>query len=323
MKIILKVLLILFILASNTMFSQDTNIVKYFPLKVGNVWFYNGSATIGVMGCFRTFYQKIFIDSSKIITGKVFYKFNVQTLYLTGQGNCGGFSFIENGTYYRIDSVSGNIYKYYSNYTNCSLSPYERLIDSLKSNRLGDTAYICNSGSYMPGKKLFDTASYPFLNVQLSSKTFGPATYIDYIPTNVFSKNFGLVKYAESGPGFSSQSNLKGCIIGGVVYGDTTFSVIGINQISTEVPTGFNLSQNYPNPFNPTTQIVFELPKSSFTSLVAYDASGREISILVNEELQAGSYSVDWNASAYPSGVYFYKITAGEYVQTRKMVLIK
>lgn len=102
-----------------------------------------------------------------------------------------------------------------------------------------------------------------------------------------------------------------------------TIIPIGINPISTEIPKSYSLSQNYPNPFNPTTKIKFELPKAGFVKIITYDAVGREINTLVNENLQAGIYETDIDASSLPSGVYFYKIEAGDFVNTKKMILIK
>ncbi len=99
--------------------------------------------------------------------------------------------------------------------------------------------------------------------------------------------------------------------------------IIGINPISTEIPVKFNLYQNYPNPFNPVTKIKFDLPKSESVKLIIYDALGREISTIINEKLNAGIYSVDWDATNYPSGVYFYQLTSGSYIETKKMVLVK
>ncbi len=104
--------------------------------------------------------------------------------------------------------------------------------------------------------------------------------------------------------------------------------VIGVKPISSEVPQHFELYQNYPNPFNPITKIKFSIPpvrqRHAFdVRLVIYDILGREVSVLVNEELKPGTYEVEWNASNYPSGVYFYKLISGVYSETRKMVLIK
>ncbi len=104
--------------------------------------------------------------------------------------------------------------------------------------------------------------------------------------------------------------------------------VIGVEPISSEVPQQFELYQNYPNPFNPTTKIKFSIPpvgqRHAFDLLlVIYDILGREVVTLVNEELKPGTYEVEWNASNYPSGVYFYKLTTDSYSETKKMVLIK
>lgn len=100
-------------------------------------------------------------------------------------------------------------------------------------------------------------------------------------------------------------------------------TAIGIQQISTEIPAGFMLSQNYPNPFNPMTKLRFQIPVTSFVNIKVFDAIGREVTTLVNEDLKAGSYEADWDASAYPSGAYFYRLSAGDFSITKKMVLVK
>ncbi|MBL7128653.1 MAG: T9SS type A sorting domain-containing protein [Ignavibacteria bacterium] len=89
------------------------------------------------------------------------------------------------------------------------------------------------------------------------------------------------------------------------------------------IPDKFELYQNYPNPFNSNTIIRFDIHKSSHSKLIVYNILGEEITILVNEKLNAGSYEVDWDASDYPSGVYFYKLIAGDFVDVKKMVLLK
>jgi uncharacterized delta-60 repeat protein len=99
--------------------------------------------------------------------------------------------------------------------------------------------------------------------------------------------------------------------------------LIGIQNISSEIPNGFSLSQNYPNPFNPTTNIEFAVSKSSPVKLVIYDLAGREVETLVNEKLSAGIYRADWNASEYTSGVYFYKLQTEGFFETKKMILTK
>ncbi len=97
----------------------------------------------------------------------------------------------------------------------------------------------------------------------------------------------------------------------------------GIIIIGSEVPAGFSLSQNYPNPFNPATNVEFSIPKSGFVNLTIYDAMGREVETLVNGDLKPGTYKADWDAANYPSGVYFYRLNAGSFTETKRMVLIK
>ncbi len=102
-----------------------------------------------------------------------------------------------------------------------------------------------------------------------------------------------------------------------------TGNVVGVTNINSEIPKEFSLSQNFPNPFNPTTNFEFMIAKSGFVNLTIYDATGRVIATLVNGELKPGTYKADWDASNFVSGVYFYRLSAGEFLQTNKMVLIK
>jgi hypothetical protein len=100
-------------------------------------------------------------------------------------------------------------------------------------------------------------------------------------------------------------------------------SVIGIQPISQIIPREFFVMPNYPNPFNPVTKIRFGLPKAVHVKITVYDILGRETAVLVNENLKAGEFEADWDATDFPSGVYFYKIEAGDFVRTSRMVLVK
>jgi hypothetical protein len=99
--------------------------------------------------------------------------------------------------------------------------------------------------------------------------------------------------------------------------------IIGINPVSNEIPSSYSVTQNYPNPFNPTTKINFALPKSGLVTMKVYDMLGKEVSTLVNEVKNAGTYSVDFNASALSSGIYFYKVSVNGFTEVKKMMLIK
>ena len=103
----------------------------------------------------------------------------------------------------------------------------------------------------------------------------------------------------------------------------TASLVVGVNSEANSIPEKFALYQNYPNPFNPVTSIKFDLPKSTFVTLKVYDMLGKEAAVLINEEREAGSYNVNWNATEYPSGVYFYTIETKGFSETKRMVILK
>ncbi len=119
---------------------------------------------------------------------------------------------------------------------------------------------------------------------------------------------------------------LTGYVVGsnGAILKTTTGgNPIGIVPISKDIPKQFSLSQNYPNPFNPVTTIKFDIPKESKVKISVFDILGNEIQTLVNENMRAGEYQVNWDASGYSSGVYFYKLQAEDFVGTKKMLLVK
>jgi len=97
----------------------------------------------------------------------------------------------------------------------------------------------------------------------------------------------------------------------------------GIELIDNSVPDSYILTQNYPNPFNPTTQIKFSIPEETSVKLLIYDVLGREVSQLVNQVMQAGTYSYSWDATGNSSGIYFYKLQTDKFVKVKKMMLLK
>lgn len=103
--------------------------------------------------------------------------------------------------------------------------------------------------------------------------------------------------------------------------------VLGITQINSELPASFSLLQNYPNPFNPSTKIRFSIPHAgldhALVRLVIFDVLGRQIETLIDRTLTPGTYEYDWNASGYPGGIFFYRLSAGELTETKKMILVK
>jgi hypothetical protein len=100
-------------------------------------------------------------------------------------------------------------------------------------------------------------------------------------------------------------------------------NLIGIHNINTDIPKAFSLGQNYPNPFNPTTHFEFRIADFGLVRITIYNAIGEEIEKLLNQELSPGTYKTEWNAANYPSGIYFYKLEAVEFTETKKMLLVK
>lgn len=98
---------------------------------------------------------------------------------------------------------------------------------------------------------------------------------------------------------------------------------IGIQNISTEIPSVYSLFQNYPNPFNPSTNIKFQVKSSGFVKLVVFNILGKEVANIVNEKLSPGTYETSFDGSNLTSGIYFYRLTTGNFVDTKRMILIK
>ncbi|HRJ05823.1 MAG TPA: T9SS type A sorting domain-containing protein, partial [Ignavibacteria bacterium] len=98
---------------------------------------------------------------------------------------------------------------------------------------------------------------------------------------------------------------------------------LGIQPVTGEIPLNYSLQQNYPNPFNPVTNIKFSIPEAGFVKLVVFDVTGKVVSTLISQSMKAGNYVADFDASSLTSGVYFYKLTSGSYINTKRMILVK
>jgi hypothetical protein len=99
--------------------------------------------------------------------------------------------------------------------------------------------------------------------------------------------------------------------------------LVGIENLSNQIPDNFKLYQNYPNPFNPVTNIRYSITKNDFVKLEIFDVLGNEVQTLVSEKQSAGTYEVSFNGTLYPSGIYFYRITAGDLTEIRRMMVVK
>jgi hypothetical protein len=133
----------------------------------------------------------------------------------------------------------------------------------------------------------------------------------------------GLTNDSVTALAVSSTYLYAGTYGGGVWHRRLSDIITGIGKTKGNVPAEFSLSQNYPNPFNPTTVIHYQLPVNSFVTLKIYDILGREVATLINGRQSAGYYNATFKATNLPSGVYFYRLQAGTYSATKKLLLLK
>lgn len=270
----------------NNVYSWDAEAAKFYPLAVGNQWSYHYISRGGnPIPCYpnNQYNYIITITGDTVFNGHKYYKFS-------------------NGDRLRIDSTSMNVYKF--------LGAGECLIDSLLAKK-NSQVNSCELWGVVNDTNMVSFAGENRRSFNISG--------IGYSKRLMYGIGIYFHGGCELGSGFDKQ--LNGCIINGVQYGQ----MLGLNNISNELPAQFSLSQNYPNPFNPVTKIKFDISGSSETQtlLSVYDVLGREVTVLVEQQLQPGTYEADWDASAYPSGVYYYKLEAGSYKETKKMILIK
>lgn len=140
----------------------------------------------------------------------------------------------------------------------------------------------------------------------------------NYVDTNIrlITGDARSAVFTTTGTWFSSRA-----LTGEIRYVVSTTT--GITNLNTGIPEDYKLSQNYPNPFNPATNIQFAIPENNYVSITVYNSQGKEVTKLVNGEYAAGSYIAKWDASGMSSGVYFYTIKAGNFSQTKKLLLVK
>ncbi|RPI13137.1 MAG: T9SS C-terminal target domain-containing protein [Ignavibacteriae bacterium] len=297
-----------FLIIFGISFSQDVISPKYLPLQIGNVWVYDHYIL-------PSFHERIKykVIGDTVVLGHKFYKTSSPLPFMHILG------YNLNHVWLRVDSVNGNILSFKPS-SGCNYRPDEIVIDSLAS-KLNNTFYHC---PFFMTRICSDTNMFTLFGQSFKRKLFRYET--GYQTPAGYLYNIGLMGSASGSIGETGY-NLFGCVINGVVYGDTS-TVVGLRKTTSEVPVNFSLNQNYPNPFNPSTKIKFEIPSNvkremSNVKIVIYDVIGKEITTLVNEQLSPGTYEVEWNASNNPSGVYFYKLHADGFTDTKRMVLVK
>lgn len=297
-------------------------IFEFYPLKVGNRWVYE-----------RTDYSIDWITGSTIIDTSFFdrrvtgiqTKPNGKQYYQIADYD---FYFKQSKvSFERIDSVTGLIYRYDESLDTIN---YEFVIDDLMA-ELGEEIISGRLNSYYsPVQMLFNSEDY-FADLGLYGKRNG--YWGGYWGSDYYSLVSGVgldSVFVSVIDAFDAHIDLVGCVLNGIVYGDTTLT--DIQDDVSSIPTEFKLEQNYPNPFNPGTKISWQSPVGGYQSLRVYDVLGNEVATLVDEYRPAGSYDVEFGTknllaghvgSELSSGIYFYQLKAGDYVETKKMLLLK
>jgi hypothetical protein len=288
-------------------------VLNYYPLSVGNKWVYDKTTVT-----YDPYPQYSYQILVKEVLGDTIATNSKHYCYIKNQ-TVGGEYVLE-----RIDSSVGKVYRYLED---PGLPENEYLLDDLLA-EVGDTVNSYRMG-YHPGSHttVLDEITFAKWGLTKPKKVF--EQYILHPPVYSLTQDIGLdsiYSYFDFG---NTWIVLKGCIIDGILYGDTT--VVSVDDESPAQPLEFSLSQNYPNPFNPTTKIKFTVPiagDAKFASrtnviLKVFDVLGKEVATLVNEEKTAGGYEVEFNGTGLPSGVYFYQLKAGSFVATKKLILLK
>jgi hypothetical protein len=218
---------------------------------------------------------------------------------------------------------NGKLYKSYSNFyfRNEGVKIFQfSNIDSTEfarydfSKQKGDTVSIVRRGQFSSAIVLAEDRIANVLGQQRRVLSFHSSTGSVW---DTIADSIGILTLNRD---TDNSYELTGAIISGKTYGIITAVREPDNK---NFPAELLLSANFPNPFNPSTTISFSLPSRSFVTLKIFDAMGREASTLLSEEMPAGNYSRQWNASRFPSGVYFYRMQAGAYTETKRLVLLR
>ncbi len=285
--------------------SVPEEVLNYYPLATGNKWVYDEVTVVynPYPSVSHIILVKEVFEDTLAPNGKRYFKVNDETLW-------------ESSVLERADTSNGKVYRYFEDQ---SLPENEYPAYDLLA-ELGDTVETYRMGfNTVMFTTMYDQTTFEKWGLNKPKKVF--QDYTLHPPIFSLTQDVGLDSiyfYFDFG---DTWITLKGCIIDGVVYGDT--AVVSVEDEKPNTPTKFSLSQNYPNPFNPTTKISWQIPVGSQQTLKVFDVLGKEVATLVDEYNPAGKYEVEFDASSLPSGVYFYTLSAGNYTETKKMMLIK
>jgi hypothetical protein len=275
------------------LYSQTDSALGFYPLKLGNLWQYKHYSTLNSFPTFRGYEDK-WIAADTIVDHHQYWILSIGRYP----------SLIQSREILRVDSASSIVYHIYQ------LGNPENAVDSLRSG--------VGSGHY---STCFSYGDFTIFGVATKAKHFGHQG--DGGDGITYAYGFGIVLqgawWPTSGPVLGYKDSLIYTRIDGKEYG----TYLSVGDPTNAIPAPFSLEQNYPNPFNPSTTIRYGLPNRSHVTLSVYNTLGQQVVQLVNGEMEAGFHEVRFNGEGLSSGVYFYRIQAGAYVETKKLILTK
>ena len=282
-------------------------LLNYYPLAVGNFWLYNVIEWSDPFYYSQSTFSRRVISKDTLSNNKEYFK--IEEKYYES-------NYIKY-VFERIDKENGLAYRFDNECTN---PDSEKVIENFTA-EIGDSLLI-QRYTFCWDSILTVFSQEEIENVLGENRNIRTFEY-NWLMSYVYKMAKGIGIYSvHQGYCFGyTNSFLKGCVIGGVVYGDTL--VTSVDDDKEAIPIEFSLAQNYPNPFNPSTIIQYAISSRQFVTLKVYDVLGNEIATLVNEEKPAGEYEVEFDGSNLSSGIYFYRLTSGSNIKTKKMVLIR
>lgn len=291
-------IILLFFLINIYGFAEGVRRNDYFPLTVGNYYIYSE-----FQKGYNNYIRSDIIKDSLINDREYFYVTNNPKF--------------QNG-WVRTDSITGSLYIYDTS-SFCKIYNKEKLVDSLGA----DSNYLVhNCDAFCKCTGIQPDSIFNLHSESISFRYLYPNTN-NYWRYN---EHIGLTYYVYiTGTGeiaYKHEYILTGCFINGIIYGDTSVYT-GIKKLGEIVPCEYSLYQNYPNPFEKKTKIKFGISEECFVSVKVFDNNKTIISELINCTQKPGTYQTEFDGTDLPAGIYFYEITAGDFTEKKKMIIMK
>ena len=290
-NIVYSICLITTILSAQNLTTQE--MLEFYPHHMGDIWsylwvYYDPISDFGEGGR-----EYKWISQDTIINDTTYWQ--IESESISGK----------NIYFERVDTLTGNVLRIqYSN-------PYEiNCVDNVYAD-VGDTVIINNNYDLLYCNALV-VLSFRDTMINNITTTIRKVIGLPDKQLLYFARNIGMLGSGENY--WIDSANVNGNIFS---------NITDIKVNSEPIKKNYILNQNYPNPFNPITKIKYTISKRSLVTIKIFNVLGNEIATLVNEEKSIGNYNVDFDGTNLPSGVYFYRINAGDFLETRKMLLIK